>query len=72
MRETAEEINVPLLDMGNVYGAYLDEIGETAGKELFISDNLHPNVAGAEKIAELVAQEIKKCSALELLAYYVK
>lgn len=72
MRETAEEINVPLLDMGNVYGAYLDKIGETAGKELFISDNLHPNVAGAEKIAELVAQEIKKCSALEMLAYYVK
>jgi len=51
IKETAEYYSIPVLDLYSVSGIYPDVEGN---KEAFCPDGLHPNDAGAEKIARLL------------------
>ena len=69
----AKKMNVPCIDMRTITNAMLTQMGEQASKSLFlhleagnvnypkgVSDNTHLNTVGAQKVAELVVQEIKR------------
>lgn len=69
----AQKLNVPCIDLRSLTNKLLSEMGEAESKSLFlhldagdhnypsgVQDNTHLNQAGAQKIAELVVQEIKR------------
>jgi len=58
--DLANEENVSLVDLNVLSSEYYTSIGQVATAQLFMSDNLHPNRAGATKLASIVASELKK------------
>ncbi|MCB2340488.1 SGNH/GDSL hydrolase family protein [Clostridium estertheticum] len=56
----ADEEKVPLIDLNVLSSKYYTSIGQEATAKLFMSDSLHPNRAGAIKLASIVASELKK------------
>lgn len=83
MKEVAAEMNVPLIDVGEIERAYMNEIGESESQKLYMvsgaaegytgtTDTTHLCVAGAKKVANLIANEIKNSAELGELGYFVK
>ncbi|WNQ11426.1 GDSL-type esterase/lipase family protein [Paenibacillus aurantius] len=57
----AQEENVPLVDLNVLSSAYFTEIGPEATLALYMKgDTLHPNRSGAEVLARLVAEDLKR------------
>lgn len=57
----AQEENVPLVDLNVLSSEYFTSIGKDATLELYMAgDTLHPNRDGANELARLVAEDIKR------------
>ncbi|PYG86855.1 lysophospholipase L1-like esterase [Ruminiclostridium sufflavum DSM 19573] len=57
----AKEEKVPLVDLNVLSSRYFTAIGQEATLSLFMSgDAVHPNRAGAEELARIVAEDIKR------------
>lgn len=57
----AQEENVPLVDLNVLSSEYFTSIGKDATLELYMTgDTLHPNRDGANELARLVAEDIKR------------
>lgn len=53
------EQSVKVVDLFNIAFAYYKSIGQDATNKLFLSDGLHPNRAGANILARMVADDVK-------------
>lgn len=56
----AQEENIPLIDLNILSSAYYTSIGPTATAALYMPDKLHPNRAGATRLASMVAAELRR------------
>ncbi|MMZ67008.1 putative esterase YxiM precursor [compost metagenome] len=57
----AQEENVTLVDLNVLSSAYFTSIGPEATLNLYMpGDTLHPNRQGAEQLARLVAEDLRR------------
>lgn len=58
LKTIAEELDIQCVDLYKLYYNYCKSIGQSATTALYMDDGLHPNHAGATKLAELVASDV--------------
>ena len=63
--DVADEMKVPCVDLNTLTRDYLNEVGKEKSIELFYifydkKDNTHPTIKGAQVIARLFIQDVKK------------
>ena len=75
LREVAEEMNVPLLDLEKLTRVWLNELGEKESEKYFMvsvngTDNTHLRYDGAIEIAKMATEEMKRVGIP--ISYYLK